>query len=92
MPSNGTIEYLIEHDVEIICFSYIDKYGYKNIIGGIDYYKDGVTRRYDKIITKLLILDTPISVINEVINEMDIVDIDNSDEWKKGIVKALGKK
>ncbi|HCT94202.1 MAG: hypothetical protein A2X19_08900 [Bacteroidetes bacterium GWE2_39_28] len=92
LPKIGTLEPSTIGDKEILCFSFTDHYGYKNIIGGIDYEQKGITKRFDKIISKLLVNDTPIDVIIDVIKEMDIIDLDTPNDWKFGVVKAIKKR
>lgn len=92
LPKIGTLEPSTIGEKEILCFSFTDHYGYKNIIGGIDYEQKGITKRFDKIISKLLVNDTPIDVIIDVIKEMDIIDLDTPNDWKFGVIKALRKK
>lgn len=70
-------------------FIYYDRFGYKNTIGGIEYEKNPITKRYDRIITKLLQQDTPIDFIIEIVQEMDLVGVIDSQTWKENVIKTL---
>lgn len=80
----------VKFNDKIVCaFQYVDRWGYTNTLGGVDHSFNFITHRYDKIITKLLQVNTPLEVIVEVVNEMDILNIKDSFNWKKNVIKAL---
>jgi len=68
---------------------YIDKYGYKNTIGGINHSFDKQASGYSAIISKLLLKDLTNSELLELIDDMDTFGRTTSNEWKEGVVKAL---
>lgn len=72
-------------------FVYIDNYGYKNTLGGLNHVFNKQMTHYINIITTLLMNFTPLSTIYESINNMTIDDFDNPEDWKKGVKEALKK-
>jgi hypothetical protein len=70
-------------------FRYTDKYGYTKSIGGLSHIFSKHTSKYCSIITKLLQKDVELSKIADVIDDMDLFDNFSSQEWKKGVKKAL---
>jgi hypothetical protein len=88
---NGKIEIIDSNGRKYFAFTYIDKFGYKNTIGGINHPFNKQMAQYNIIITTLLQRYTPISTIFDTIDNMNITSLKNSDEWKKGIKNALQK-
>jgi len=72
-------------------FQYFDKYDYENTFGGLSHTFNKQTKRYCKMIHKLLVKNTELTIVNELIDDMDIDDFESPDEWKKGVEIALNK-
>ena len=73
-------------------FVYIDMYGFENTLGGLSHQFHRDTVKYCNIITAMLRKKTDMSVVNDVIDNMDIEDFENATDWKTGVKKALNKK
>jgi len=72
-----------------ICFKYTDIYGYINTIGGLEHVFNKQMSQYDNIITKLLTDNTPLHTILKVIDEMHLDNIEETEDWKRGVKEAL---
>lgn len=70
-------------------FQYIDRYGYRNTLGGLNHEFDHLASRYTTIINKLLQKSIDHKELTDVIDEMNIFDNFSSEDWKKGVKKAL---
>lgn len=69
-------------------FQFVNKRGYKTTVEGIDFFSDMQISRYSSIITKLLQSGTNLSVINDVIQEMNFDNIEFN-KWKEEMIKIL---
>lgn len=70
-------------------FSYMDKFGYINSMGGLNHVFDEQMTRYSRIITQLLRDFTPLHTVVKVIDEMNINSINEPEDWKRGVKEAL---
>ena len=70
-------------------FQYIDRYGYKKTIGGLNHVFDKHISKYSTMISKLLQKEVPLSEIAVLIEDMDLFDRCTSKEWKQGVKTAL---
>ena len=89
--TKGTIseEYFKSTGKSLIAFKYKDRYGYVNTLSGLDHVFNTQMSQYDNIITKLLIDRTPLHTILKVIDEMKLDNIEETEDWKKGVKQAL---
>lgn len=87
---SGKIEIMKNSDGnEYLAFTYFDKYGYKNSIGGVNHTFNKQMSQYNLIIASLLQKYTPMTTIFDAIDNMEISGIQNSDDWKNGVKNAL---
>ena len=69
-------------------FQFINKRGYRTTVEGIDFFSDLQISRYSSIVTKLLQNNTSLSVICDVIQEMNFDDVEFN-RWKEEMTKIL---
>lgn len=94
IPKSVKNGYIIEEKIKgkiRYDFFYIDKFGYENTLGGINHKFNNQMSIYNQIITKLLRKKTPLDSIFAAIDDMDIPDIKNSEDYKKGVKESLSK-
>lgn len=70
-------------------FQYLDKYGYRNTMGGLNHIFDKHASKYCSMITKLLQKNIDVKELVDIIDEMDVFSNYSSEDWKKGVKKAL---
>jgi ribonucleoside-diphosphate reductase alpha chain len=68
---------------------YVDSYGYKNTLGGLSHMFNQQMKIYDNIITHLLRENTPLNVVLDAIDKMEINPKEHTIDWKEGIKNAL---
>jgi len=68
---------------------YVDKYGYTNTIGGLNFIDWKEISKNCKIINTLLKKEIPLHSIYEIIEFMDISDFKDKSVWKNEVLKAL---
>lgn len=70
-------------------FQYTDKYGYRKNIEGLSHIFDKHVSKYCSMLTKLLQKEVKTSEIADIIDEMDQFENFSTNEWKRGVKKAL---
>jgi len=88
----GRIIREIKKEELVYSFQFIDKYGYENVLGGLMHKFNRQVQKYSDIINTLLQEDTDSSLVNDVVDKMEIFEFTNSSDWKKGVKVALNKK
>lgn len=87
----GKIVKVIESDgTKHYDFEYADRYGYKNIIGGLSHQFDREFWNYSKIISGVLRKEMPIVDVVDLIQGLNL-DNDTINSWKSGVQRALKK-
>ncbi|MDP4209483.1 MAG: adenosylcobalamin-dependent ribonucleoside-diphosphate reductase [Bacteroidota bacterium] len=71
-------------------FQYIDKYGYKNTLGGLSHMFNKEYWNYARLISGVLRYGMPIDGIVNLVSSLT-VDSDTINTWKNGVVRALKK-
>jgi len=71
-------------------FQYIDKYGYKNTLGGLSHMFSKEYWNYARLISGILRYGMPIADVVNLVSSMT-VDSDTINTWKNGVVRALKK-
>ena len=71
-------------------FQYIDKYGYKNTLGGLSHMFDKEFWNYAKLISGVLRHGMPIPDVINLVSSLHL-DSDNINTWKAGVERALKK-
>ncbi len=71
-------------------FQYIDKYGYKNTLGGLSHMFDKEYWNYARLISGVLRYGMPIEDVVNLVSSLT-VDSDTINTWKLGVVRALKK-
>lgn len=69
-------------------FSYIDKYGYNNTVGGLNRVFDKEFWNYGRFVSSLLIEKVPIENIIKIIGKLEFTN-KGMNNWKSGIIRAL---
>lgn len=69
-------------------FQYIDKYGYKNTLGGLSHMFDKEFWNYAKLISSVLRHGMPIPDIVRLVSSLRL-DSDTINTWKNGVERAL---
>ncbi len=69
-------------------FQYIDKFGYKNTLGGISHMFDKEYWNYAKLISSVLRHGMPIPDVVNLVSSLHL-DSDTINTWKKGVERAL---
>jgi ribonucleoside-diphosphate reductase alpha chain len=69
-------------------FQYIDKYGYKNTLGGLSHMFDKEFWNYAKLISSVLRHGMPIPHIVRLVSSLRL-DSDTINTWKNGVERAL---
>ena len=88
---NGTIiKNINDYGKTRFDFQYKDKYGYRNTLGGLNHVFDKHASKYTSMINKLLQKNIDYHELIDVIDEMDAFENFSSEDWKKGVKKALG--
>ncbi len=77
-----------ENGVSRYDFQYIDKYGYKNTLGGLSHMFDKEFWNYAKLISSVLRHGMPIPDIVRLVSSLRL-DSDNINTWKNGVERAL---
>ncbi len=77
-----------ENGVSRYDFQYIDKYGYKNTLGGLSHMFDKEFWNYAKLISSVLRHGMPIPHIVRLVSSLRL-DSDTINTWKKGVERAL---
>lgn len=79
----------VSHNKEIrFDFQFINKRGYKTTVEGIDFFSDYQITRYSNIISKLLQNNTKLSIIIDIIQEMEFEN-KKYKNWNNEIIKLL---
>ena len=71
-------------------FQYIDKYGYKNTLGGLSHMFNKEYWNYARLISGVLRYNMPIADVVNLISSLT-VDSDTINTWKNGVVRAVKK-
>ncbi len=71
-------------------FQYIDKYGYKNTVGGLSHMFNKEFWNYAKLISGVLRHGMPIPNVVELVSKLQL-DNDSINTWKAGVARALKK-
>jgi ribonucleoside-diphosphate reductase alpha chain len=71
-------------------FQYIDKYGYKNTLGGLSHMFNKEYWNYARLISGVLRYGMPIEDVVNLVSSLT-VDSDTINTWKNGVVRALKK-
>ncbi|MFC2087296.1 adenosylcobalamin-dependent ribonucleoside-diphosphate reductase, partial [Bacteroidota bacterium] len=71
-------------------FEYTDKYGYKNVIGGLHHMFNKEFWNYAKLISGVLRNGMPIHDVVHLVSSLRL-DNDTINTWKNGVARALGK-
>jgi ribonucleoside-diphosphate reductase alpha chain len=71
-------------------FQYIDKYGYKNTLGGLSHMFNKEYWNYARLISGVLRYGMPIADVVNLVSSMT-VDSDTINTWKNGVVRAMKK-
>ena len=71
-------------------FEYTDKFGYKNIVGGLHHMFDKEYWNYAKLISGVLRNGMPIPDVVNLVSSLRL-DSENINTWKKGVERALKK-
>jgi ribonucleoside-diphosphate reductase alpha chain len=71
-------------------FQYIDKYGYKNTLGGLSHMFDKEFWNYARLISGVLRHGMPIPDVVNLVSSLHL-DSDNITTWKAGVERALKK-
>ncbi len=71
-------------------FQYIDKYGYKNTLGGLSHMFKKDYWNYARLISGVLRYSMPIEDVVNLVSSLT-VDSDTINTWKNGVVRALKK-
>jgi ribonucleoside-diphosphate reductase alpha chain len=71
-------------------FQYIDKYGYKNTLGGLSHMFNKEYWNYARLISGVLRYGMPIADVVNLVSSLT-VDSDTINTWKIGVVRALKK-
>jgi len=69
-------------------FQYIDKFGYKNTLGGLSHMFDKEYWNYAKLISSVLRHGMPIASIVGLVSSLHL-DSDNINTWRNGVERAL---
>jgi ribonucleoside-diphosphate reductase alpha chain len=69
-------------------FQYIDKYGYKNTLGGLSHMFDKEYWNYAKLISSVLRHGMPIADVVRLISSLRL-DSDNINTWRNGVERTL---
>jgi ribonucleoside-diphosphate reductase alpha chain len=69
-------------------FQYIDKYGYKNTLGGLSHMFNKEYWNYARLISGVLRYGMPIADVVNLVSSMT-VDSDTINTWKNGVVRAI---
>jgi ribonucleoside-diphosphate reductase alpha chain len=69
-------------------FQYIDKYGYKNTLGGLSHMFDKEYWNYAKLISSVLRHGMPIADVVRLISSLRL-DSENINTWRNGVERAL---
>ncbi len=77
-----------ENGVSRYDFQYIDKYGYKNTLGGLSHMFAKEYWNYAKLISSVLRHGMPIADIVRLVSSLHL-DSDNINTWKNGVERAL---
>jgi len=79
-----------ENGVSRYDFQYIDKYGYKNTLGGLSHMFEKEFWNYAKLISSVLRHGMPIPNIVRLVSSLQL-DSDTINTWKNGVERALKK-
>ena len=79
-----------ENGVSRYDFQYVDKYGYKNILGGLSHMFNKEFWNYAKLISSVLRHGMPIPDVVNLISSLRL-DSDTINTWKNGVERALRK-
>jgi len=71
-------------------FQYIDKYGYKNTLGGLSHMFNKEYWNYARLISGVLRYSMPIADVVNLVSSLT-VDSDTINTWKNGVVRAMKK-
>ncbi len=71
-------------------FQYIDKFGYKNTLGGLSHMFNKEYWNYARLISGVLRYNMPIADVVNLISSLT-VDSDTINTWKNGVVRAVKK-
>jgi ribonucleoside-diphosphate reductase alpha chain len=71
-------------------FQYIDKYGYKNTLGGLSHMFNKEYWNYARLISGVLRYNMPIADVVNLVSSLT-VDSDTINTWKNGVVRAMKK-
>ncbi|MBN2523441.1 MAG: adenosylcobalamin-dependent ribonucleoside-diphosphate reductase [Bacteroidales bacterium] len=77
-----------ENGISRYDFQYIDKYGYKNTLGGLSHMFDKEFWNYAKLISSVLRHGMPIPHIVRLVSSLRL-DSDTINTWKNGVERAL---
>ena len=77
-----------ENGISRYDFQYIDKYGYKNTLGGLSHMFDKEYWNYAKLISSVLRHGMPIADVVRLVSSLHL-DSDNINTWKVGVERAL---
>jgi len=79
-----------ENGVSRYDFQYIDKYGYKNTLGGLSHMFDKEFWNYAKLISSVLRHGMPIADVVRLVSSLRL-DSDTINTWKNGVERTLKK-
>jgi ribonucleoside-diphosphate reductase alpha chain len=71
-------------------FQYVDKYGYKNTVGGLSHMFNKEFWNYAKLISGVLRHGMPIPNVVELVSKLQL-DNESINTWKAGVARALKK-
>ena len=71
-------------------FQYVDKYGYKNMVGGLSHMFNKEFWNYAKLISGVLRHGMPIPNVVELVSKLQL-DNESINTWKAGVARALKK-
>jgi ribonucleoside-diphosphate reductase alpha chain len=77
-----------ENGISRYDFQYIDKYGYKNTLGGLSHMFDKEYWNYAKLISSVLRHGMPIADVVRLVSSLRL-DSDNINTWRNGVERAL---
>jgi ribonucleoside-diphosphate reductase alpha chain len=77
-----------ENGISRYDFQYVDKFGYKNTLGGLSHMFDKEYWNYAKLISSVLRHGMPIADVVRLVSSLRL-DSDNINTWRNGVERAL---
>jgi len=73
-------------------FQFEDRFGYRKTMEGLSYEFNKQMAKYAWIITSLFKSNAPKGAVLAAIDQMSIDELEHPDDWKNGVIQALGLK